>query len=268
VSLIKSQSGSNILVFNDITHRYHLNGNAVPGATTFTKGGYPTGEGLISWMKGESAKYALDIGFQLGQVGEPLSETRKKEIIKEAKGKDKEAAETAAAIGTLVHDYAYHSELGHGEEVREILAVAGDHPDWQKIKNGIDKFEAWNKENKDELLMSETIVGSAVHQFGGKFDRLSKGFILDDFKTSNSIYIDHFNQLGAYAVALEEWMGISVKGLRVLRFGKEDGEFQPLLISDPEEIKAFKYQAILCRQTYKFRLKWEADKRFDWKRKK
>jgi len=265
---IKSVSNNHLLIFDEETHRYVLDGNRVPGVTTFIKGGFVTSEALVSWQKGKAAEYALEIGLQLGMVGEPLTETRKKEIVKEAKTKDKEAAEAAAAIGTLVHDYAYHSELRHEEEVQEILAIAGDHPDWQKIKNGIDKFEAWNKENKDELLMSETIVGSAVHQFGGKFDRLSKGFILDDFKTSNSIYIDHFNQLGAYAVALEEWMGISVKGLRVLRFGKEDGEFQPLLINDLEEIKAFKTQAILCRQTYKFKLKWEADKRFDWKRKK
>ena len=271
MSAIKSQDINKLhyLSFDEEKHRYTLDGNHIPGATTFCKGGFPTSEALIAWMKSQSASYALDIGFQLGLIGEPLSEVRKKEIIKEAKTKDKEAAEAAAELGTLLHDYAFHSELNHVDEVREILAVAGDHPEWQKIKNEIDKFEAWKKKNEDEMVASESIVASVLYSYGGKFDRLARRngvLILSDFKSSNAIYLDHFLQLAAYAVAIQEWTGLRVEGLEVLRFGKENGEFETKMIDKPEEIQAFKDQAIICRQTYKFRLKWEADPRFSWKK--
>lgn len=256
-------------------HRYILDGDRVPGGSTFTKGGYPTSEGLISWQKGQTAESMFQLITEKGADGFyprrdiwPVKATRVRELIKESKAKDKETAEKAADIGTIVHDYSYHSELNHIAETEAIIKSANAHPDWEKIERGISKFLDWKRENPEQPRLSETIVASVLHQFGGKFDRLSQDLILDDFKTSNAIYIDHFNQLGAYAIALEEWLGITVRGLRVLRFGKETGEFQPLLIDKPEEIQAFKMQAILCRQTYKFKLKWEADKRFKWGGKK
>lgn len=81
-----------------------------------------------------------------------------------------------------------------------------------------------------------------------------------------------FIQLASYAIAIEEWLDkwfaqynlpLKVGGLEILRFGKEAGEdFQPLLITDPQEIEQLKAQAIRCRDTYRFRLRWESDKRF------
>jgi hypothetical protein len=263
----KDKLGLHRLLFNEKKHKYILDGNHIPGATTFCKGGYPTSEALISWQKGQAASYALDIGFQLGLVGEPLAETRKKEIIKEAKKKDKEAAKSAAAIGTLVHEWCYQLET-KGNPSEELVAKIMQHPDRIKIENGINKFTEWKKGNQDEIVLSESIVASLVHNYGGKFDCLRRRngiLILSDFKTSSAIYLDYFIQLGAYCLAVKEWLGLSPLGLEVLRFGKEDGEFQTMLIDDPNEIKAFEEQAIECRKTYKFRLEWENDERFKWK---
>jgi hypothetical protein len=138
-----------------------------------------------------------------------------------------------------------------------------------KLLNGIGKFKTWKEGNKDELIASESLIASPTHLFCGKFDRLARRngrLILDDFKTSNSIYLDHFIQLGAYSIAIREWLGMNVEGLEILRFGKDDGEFETLLIDDPKEIKMFEEQAIRCRQTYEFR-KMEQDPRWEWKRK-
>lgn len=262
MSIIHSQdiSKTHSLLFNEDTHRYTLDGNHVPGVTTFCKGGYPISEGLISWQKGEAAKYALDIGFQLGLVGDPLSETRKKEILKEAKTKDKEKSEAAAELGTLLHDFAYYSELNNKEKVQEVLTIAERHPEWQKIKNEIDKFEAWKKENEDEMVASESIVASPIHQAAGKFDRLARRnglLILSDFKTSNSIYIDHKIQLAAYRFMIREWLDLEVNGIEILRFGKDDGQFETELITDLKLLQELEMQAIRCRQTYAFKLKYE-----------
>jgi hypothetical protein len=74
-------------------------------------------------------------------------------------------------------------------------------------------------------------------------------------------------QLAAYATAIKEWMGLDVGGLEILRFGKEDGEFETLLIDDPIEIQRFKDQAIRCRETFEF-TKWEKDERWSYSARK
>jgi hypothetical protein len=186
------------------------------------------------------------------------------QIAKKATTAYKKEAEEAAGIGSIVHDYAYLTETGKQSEATEMLVKQYKSPNWEKISNGVNKFIAWKKENEDELVDSEQIVASVVHHFGGKFDRLARRdgvLILSDFKTSNGIYPDQFIQLAAYRIAIKEWMGLDVKMLEILRFGKEDGEFHTLLIDDEAEIDELTNQAIRCRQTYEF-TKWNNDKRF------
>lgn len=267
--IIRSESRGHVLEFDEIKHRYILNGKRVPGATTFCKGGYPTSEALVGWMVKQGAEYTYDTLIEEstheGSFIEWPDSDRRTEILKAAKGASKKKAEEAAAIGTLVHDYAYHIET-IGAAPNELLEVIAIHTDKDKILNGIDKFKVWKTENSDEMVASEAIVASVCHNFGGKFDRLARRdgkLILSDFKTSNAIYLDHFIQAAAYAIAIKEWRNLEVEGLEILRFGKENGEFQTLLIDDLTEIREFQEQAIRCRDTYEFR-KWEQDKRFKW----
>jgi hypothetical protein len=53
--------------------------------------------------------------------------------------------------------------------------------------------------------------------------------------------------------------------MEVVRFGKEDGAFETLLISDPTEIEMFKQQALRNRETFNF-MKMADDPRFDWRK--
>lgn len=262
MAIVQSIKDGHYLSFDEDKHKYILDGERVPGATTFCHGGYPTSEALISWMKGQTGTAVLEAMLIEPQ---PITEIRKKEIVKEAKKKDREKSEEAASIGTLLHDYAYHMELT-GVVPPEMLVKINSHKDSDKAISAITKFNEWRETNVDKMVASEAIVASFVHQFGGKFDRLADRngiLVLSDFKSSNAIYVDQFIQLGAYSVAIREWLGLDVKGLEILRFGKEDGEFQTLLIDNPEEIKMFEAQAMRCRDTYEFR-KIENDKRFKW----
>lgn len=264
----KSFDGKHTIQFSESSHRYKLDGKPCVGTTTFEKAGYPTSMGLIQWMKGESINFTFDWFIKRGSVT-GITEEERKELFKAAKAADQKSSQAAADIGTLVHDFAYLTELGKTRETEALYNQIIQLPEESKTKilNGMNRFKDWKGKNSDELVASETLIASPTHMFCGKFDRLARRngkLILDDFKTSNSIYPDHFIQLGAYAIAIKEWLGLDVEALEILRFGKEDGEFQTMMIDKKDEIEMFKAQAIRCRETYEFR-KIEQDERFKWK---
>lgn len=263
-----SHDGKHSIQFSESSHRYKLNGKPAVGVTTFIKAGYPTSMGLVQWMKGQSINYTFDWFMNRGNV-QGITEDERKELFKAAKAADQKTSQEAADIGTLVHDFAYLTELGKTHEAQCLYDQVIQLPVKDKILGGIDKFKGWKEKNQDELVASESLVASPTHIFCGKFDRLARRngrLILGDFKTSGDIYLDQFIQLAAYRIAIREWLGLNVEGLEVLRFGKEDGEFETLLVDDPKEIQMFEDQAIRCRQTHEFR-KMEQDPRWDWKKK-
>ena len=280
MALIQSTKDKHFLTFDDIKHSYTLDGRHVPGVTTAMKGGYPQSMQLTSWMIGQGAEYTyerlIEESTHEGNFVEWPSEATKKEIIKGARTASKKVAEEAAGIGTIVHDYAYLTELGKIEDATKLVADNVDSPNWESINNGIKKFTGWKEENKDEIVSSEAIVAHVcpMHEgkeddtalcscYGGKFDRLAKRgdlLVLSDFKTSSGIYVDMFIQLAAYTIAIDQWLGLKVDAVEILRFGKEDGELQTLMMKG-QDIEKFKQQAIRCRETYEFR-KMESDKRF------
>lgn len=269
MALIQSKKDEHQLTFDDIKHRYILDGNGVPGVTTFIKGGFPISFQLVNWMIGQGADYTYETlikeSTHEGNFIEWPDNDSKKEIIKSAKVAYKKAAEEAAGIGTVVHDYAYLVETGKQREALVLLAEHEDTNQWDRINSAVKKFDEWKKQNESKILALEEIVASPTYQFGGKFDRLDHRngrVILPDYKTSNGFYIDQFIQLAAYAIAIEEWKGIKVEGLEILRFGKENGEFETLLIDNPLEIQNLKEQAIFCRATFEFSKIWGKDKRF------
>lgn len=275
----KSFDGKHTIQFNEASHRYKLDGKACVGTTTMIKAAMPTSMGLVSWMKGQALQHLWEKLTVLSDSGvvyhnsfTQLNESDRIELFKAAKNADKKPTQEAADAGTIIHDYCYLIEAGKKDEAeklfQQVLALPSTHG--EKIVAGIDKFKAWKETNKDELISAEELIASPSLLYCGKFDRLARRndrLVLSDFKTSNGIYVDHFVQLGAYALALKEWKGLEVQALEVLRFGKNGGEFETLLIADPKELKLFEEQAIRCRQTYDF-LKMNSDPRFEWKGKK
>lgn len=255
----KSADGLHEIVFNEASHRYKLDGKACVGVTTFIKGGYPTSQGLISWQKGQALESLWN-----AVVNQEIDLATKDELFKAAKAADRAVSQEAADIGTLVHEYCYLNDTTGVPN--ELLETIGTLAVKDKILAGIEKYKAWKVQNEDVLIAAEQLIASPRHLFCGKFDRLgrrNKRLILSDYKTSKDIYLDQFIQLGAYSLALQEWTGLKADGLEVLRFGKDDEEFETLLIDDPNEILMFQAQAIRCRQTHEFR-KLESDKRWKW----
>lgn len=274
-----SFDGRHVIEFNENSHRYKMGlaGGKLAqtvGVTTFEKGGYPTSMGLISWMKGVTAEAifaALTVpaagGFMPREGFWPISEDTKKSLIQEAKIADREKSQEAADIGTICHGFAELHSLGQIKAAQALLEQVKGVPQWPLIEMCVNKYLEWDAQNKGKLVTAEALVGSPTFGFCGKFDRLDNvagKLILRDYKTSKAIFLDQYIQLGGYSIAIKEWLGLDVQGLEVLRFGKDDGTFEALLVDDPKEIRIFQAQAVRCLDTHNFR-KLENDPRWAWK---
>ncbi len=261
MAFLSSISGTHELVFDDrptTKKRYTLNGVVVPGVTTLIKAGLPTPEPLQNWKIGIGAEYVL-------------ANPKDPEVIKNAKQAWKKESEEAASIGIVVHDYAELVSLKKPEEALEMLAKHEGSAHWGGILAAVHKVDEFNKENEDEILFTETLVASPKYKFAGRFDRLVRRngkVIISDYKTSKSFYVEQFIQDAAYSIAISEWLGIEVEGFEVLRFGKEGGDFEPLLIDSISERMSLMQQALTCLDTYKFMKEWNKDPRFDYRKQK
>lgn len=254
-----SFDGKHVLEFSETSHRYKLDGKACPGVTTVNKSSYPTSEGLINWKMDQAVMFAITAPDELDGL----------DLIKEARQAWKAPSQEAADIGTVTHAYAELHSLGQHDQAEWLLQKVSTASKFAIIESCVNKYLDWSIQNQGELIKAEGLIASPTHLYCGKFDRLDKvnGKIrIRDYKTSKDIYLDQFIQLGAYAIAIKEWLGLDVEELEVLRFGKDDGSFQPLLINDPAEVEIFKEQAIRCRKTFEF-TKLNNDPRFDWKKK-
>lgn len=205
--LIKSEKNGHILEHDEEGHLYLLDGKPLDGVTSILSVGYPKSQGLVSWQIKEGVKWALENKDKL-----PLEE-----ILKQAPTAHKEALDTAADIGTTVHDYAYHTEKGLPFTI----------PDDEIVKKCCEQFDEWRLTNQDEIIALEELVCSVSLKYAGRFDRLSnrQGIVtLSDYKTSSNFFITQFVQMAAYAIAIEEWMGIEVQDIEIIRFDKKTGK--------------------------------------------
>lgn len=289
----KSFDGKHKIEFNENSHRYKMfvngetKGQQQVGVTTFTKSGYITSMGLISWMKGQTAEAlfkALTVPAEGGYMPRegfwPITEDAKKDLFTEAKKADRAVAQEAADIGTICHGYAELHSIGKIAEAEQILESVKEVDAWPLIDSCVRKYKEWAAKSRGELVMAEGLAGYVcpMHRgikteddeclcFCGKFDRLDmvNGKLrLRDYKTSKDIFLEQFIQLGGYRPAIQTWYGKKVEELEVLRFGKDDGSFDTMVIDDPKEIEMFQKQALRCRRTYNFR-KLENDPRWAWK---
>jgi len=235
------------LTYDDSKHSYNLNGEVVPGVTTIIHNSLPEAIQLVHWKIRQGC---LAVANKLSDVDE-ITEKVKKDAVRTSVQAYKEETKKAANIGTIVHDYAETRTAGKSFD----FSIINTHPDKEKIFNCINEFEKWFETTQDELLSAEEVVGSSKYMFAGKYDLLTKRkkhVILKDYKTSAGIYTSYFIQLAAYAMALEEWKGIKVDKLEIVRFGKKEGDFEFKEVGTKKKIKELQDQFIRCRKTYDF----------------
>lgn len=265
-----SFDGKHTIEFNEGSHRYKLDGKPCAGVTTFLKGSLPTGQGLISWQKGQALEYLWAELTELNHdaVGYDvparfLDADDKTRLFKEAKAADRTRMQEAADVGTILHSLAEMRSRGQIEQADKLLARAQTVDKWPLIESCYSKYLDWEKQNLGEFVESEALVASPAYAYCGKFDLLSRRdgkLVLSDYKTSSAIYTEQKIQLAAYKLAIKAWLGLDVAAIEILRFGKKGGEFETCLIDDPVELQLLDEQAIRCRQTFSFIQKFDKEK--------
>ena len=154
-------------------------------------------------------------------------------MILAAKSAYRKKATEAMDSGTLAHNFIekwIDSKITGGGFAEELSDP--------KALNAVEEFKKWEIAHKITWLASELVVGSKIHEFGGKLDAIA---IVDgvpsiiDFKTSNQISKDYFLQTAAYEICLEE-MGIKVWQRVILRIPKDGTVFEALVVPTPLDL--------------------------------
>jgi len=210
--LIKSEKNGHILEHDEESHVYILDNKPLTGVTTIISQGYPKSQRIVDWQIKQGADWAIK---QVGKL-------ELADILKQAPTAYRVELDEAADIGTAVHDLCFnYVSTGKCDVGQHKL-----HPNYDIIVRCFEQFVEWNNTVSDEIVALEELVCSPSLMFAGRFDRLSnrKGVItLSDYKTSSSFYITQFIQMAAYAIAIEEWMGIEVEDIEIVRFDKKSG---------------------------------------------
>lgn len=217
------------------SHRYKRDGKWLVSVTSAL--GMIAKPLLIPWAVNMATDFLLD---KL-QAGELITQG----LIIEAKTKHREKKEEAAAIGSVVHEWAENY----------IKTGKRDLPkDNDPAMNGIVAFLKWVDEHKVEFISSERFVYSRRNDYAGIMDaeaRINGKHCVIDFKTSKRLYPEMRFQTAAYQMAAEE-EGTLFEGDRwIVRFDKETGEFEAHEHGDLEQ----DFAAFMSALTIKKRLK-------------
>lgn len=184
---------------------YTIDGAEYPSVTTVL-GLLSKGDALLGW----AVKCAVEY------IKANLSDKPIEEVLDSARTEWKNARETAADIGTEIHD-KIHKYITYGRD------ACGDMR--PEVENGFLAFLDWEKANKVKWVQMELQVVSRVHGFAGRLDAIcdfnGKRYLID-FKSSKAFYDEIPMQLAAYRIAAAE-NGSQTEGIGILRLDKETG---------------------------------------------
>lgn len=220
--------------FHESNHTYTLNvgnpGKLVPGVTTVCQPvGFPS-DIASAWAAKEC------VGFLDAQIGsrKSVSASTLRKWLPVAKGAYKRKSTAAAGHGTEAHDWIEQwVKLG-----LEGKPQALDIPKTDEAGSATIAFLEWEAKYKPQWLASELVVGSLVHEFGGKLDAialLDGKLTLVDFKTSNHISDSYYIQTAGYALALEE-MDCNIEQRLILRIDKQGKGFEARVVPTPLDL--------------------------------
>lgn len=225
--------------FNETKHRYTLDDKPLTGVTTILQ--VISKPALIQWAADETAKHlgwynirytdgeALRLAqtfleTQLKLVAAMDSETYLK-FLSEARIKHIKHKQDAGTIGTNVHaeiERLVKNAIKYWGGFLPEQAIETVNPDVVTI---VLNFMQWAIGNKVKFLESEKRLYSEKHWYAGTVDLVfemgGKRYI-GDIKTSNAIYNEHFFQMAAYEICLEEMGTEKVDGYLVINI-KKDG---------------------------------------------
>lgn len=213
----KLYGGKVILEFDESKHIYSVDGKQVYGVTNIT--GVLDKPALLYW----GVNQAVDFIEANLRPGVALDEVQIKNLLEGARMAHRQVKDKAADIGTLIHDFISNylrALIGKKTPVRKPVNT--------EMKNAVDGFFKWAKENSLKVIRNEQKVLSKKWKYAGTLDLegiVSGKRTIIDLKTGNALYPESFLQASAYLKAREEETGKEYPGgVIILRLSKENPE--------------------------------------------
>ncbi len=225
--------------FDEGKHAHKLDGKPLCGVTTVLS--VIAKPALIQWAANMACDYIKEKSASTANAGVRIYDVLDT-VLDEARSAHRKKKEKAGDVGSEIHD-------GIEKLVKQSIEQNGGMLDNVKMKGEatpvtvcINNFIEWARENKVKFIESEKNVYSRNLWIGGILDlvvEMDGKRLIADIKTSSGIYNEHFFQMAAYDLCLEE-MGEKVDGYLVINL-KKTGEFD-LKITENKEInrEAFK----------------------------
>jgi hypothetical protein len=229
-TIVKLYKGKEFITFDDRWHSFKdKNGNKLISVTGIT-GVVDKSAPLMFWAVRLSKEY-LQKKIVSGEVIslEHIEEASKQHTIRK---------QEAADMGTQIHEWVSQWIKGQKPEM----------PKDEKIVNGITAFLKFQKENNVKWRDSERIVYSKKNKYVGILDAtgmMVRKIAMFDFKSCNGIHDEMMFQVAGYQIAWEEEEQKKIDRSLIIRFGKEDGQFEAVEI-DKEEMEKNKKAFLAC----------------------
>ncbi len=213
--------GSIVIDFYETYGRYkHIyirrdNGEWIKSVTKAT--GILDKPALVPWACKEMEKSLLEM-IEAGAVLTP-------EVIGKCKNAWRDTRDKSAEKGTLAHDIISQYIKFKIGEIKTMPAMPKD----EEVKNAYLAFRDWEVEHKVKFIATEVLVYSKKYNFVGTLDCIAEvngEYCLIDFKSGNGIYWDYILQVSGYGIAHTEESGKEFDRCWIVRFGKDNAEFQ------------------------------------------
>lgn len=164
-------------------------------------------------------------------VTEVLNVIAKPNLIYWFKSRTKEEIDSisnkAINIGKEIHSIISRIEDG------KKIEIDTQYP--EEMKNVINSYFSWKKENSIEVISSEVSMLNKEFGYKGTLDRLARydgKLILIEWKTAKAIYPEYKLQVAAYKKAYETLYKDKISEVRIIRLGKDKVEYENKLIED------------------------------------
>lgn len=239
------------LSYHSEDHNYILNGEWVPGPSTFIDGSLPLSQMVQNWQIKQGSTVAAREAWGRGLKLEKPTEAKFTDIAKRSVAAPEALKVEGGVLGSILHEYALKRETsGLPEALRWLDSKERD----EKAIRCIKGFEAWKDETNGDVVALEALTAHPELGYAGRFDRLERRngvTILVDYKTSKSINFGQYLQALAYAGAVMSWQGYTVDAVEIARFGK-DGRWSRRQFEVGSVISEPMLQIERCLSTWKF----------------
>ena len=210
---------------------------------------------LLPWVAKMTHDDMLRRYLERQKSGEEFDDGWFRASLAEAKNAYNNVRDTAAGIGTEVHAFAEECINLWGQEdfyehVDQLM------PTDKNARAAAEAFLVWLANTRIKPIETERLILSKRLFYCGTCDVFAQTgpdrYGVVDFKTGSGFYEDQPLQLAAYALAIEEELGIEVQDSWIIHLDKKTGKMTPYYVPITKELKT-DWEAV--------RIAWRAVKR-------